>query len=119
MSRHEDVVRLTHMRDYATEAVAMAATGSREALPGDRMRQLALMHLVEIVGEAATRVSEQTAASCPAIPWKQVTGMRHRIVHGYDKVDLRLLWDTIADDFPPLVAALEEAIARIEDARRG
>lgn len=56
MSRHNDLVRMRHMRDFADEAVRMAADRNSADLKNDRMLQLALMHLVEMVGEAACRV---------------------------------------------------------------
>lgn len=114
MSRHDDVIRLRHMLDHAREAVETAASRTRSDLDSDRMFQLAMRQLVEIVGEAADRVSAETQASLQEIPWSRVIGMRHRIIHGYDKVDLSLLWDTIVLDLPPLVGQLERAIARLE-----
>jgi len=92
----------------------MAACLSLAAIESDRMAQLALRHLVEIVGEAADRVSRKTQEDITAIPWSKVVGMRNRIIHGYDKVDLALLWDTIVEDLPPLIKHLDEAIARLE-----
>lgn len=114
MSRHEDLLRLKHMRDYAREAVALAGGLTLESFRADRMAQLALIHLVEIVGEAASRVSPATQSAISDVPWSKVIGTRHRIVHGYDKIDLQLLWDTIRTNLPPLVRQLERAIARLE-----
>ena len=118
MSRHDDLVRLYHMRDYAREALQIVAHRTREDLGTDRMFQLALTRLIEIVGEAANRVSPDGQAAHPSIPWAKITGMRHRIVHGYDLVDNDILWKTTIEDLPPLIAALDEAIARIETARK-
>jgi uncharacterized protein with HEPN domain len=66
--------------------------------------------LVEIIGEAANRVSRPTRVRYPQIPWPQIAGMRNRLVHGYDVIDLDLLWDTITDDLPPLIGALQEIV---------
>jgi uncharacterized protein with HEPN domain len=118
MSRRDDLVRLHHMRDHADEAIRMAEGRAYDGFLSDRMMQLALLHLVEIVGEAASRVAPDTVRSCSAIPWSQITGMRHRIVHGYDKIEFPLLWKTIQEDLPPLVTALDEAIARMEAERK-
>ena len=118
MSRHDDLVRLKHMRDYAREALAIAGGNTLESFTADRMAQLALMHLVDIVGEAASRVSTDTKEAIPAIPWPKVIGTRNRIVHGYDNMNLPLLWETVQFSLPPLIAALDEAIARIEAERR-
>jgi uncharacterized protein with HEPN domain len=106
------------MRDYAKEAVALAGGLTLETFKADRMAQLALIHLVEIVGEAASRVSAASRAAIPAIPWPKVIGTRNRIVHGYDKIDLPLLWDTLRTNLPPLIAALDDAIAGMEAERK-
>ena len=112
MSRHEDTVRLGHMLDHALEAVEMCRGRTRKDLDSDRMLNLALVRLVEIVGEAANRVSKQGQDDRPAIPWRKVIGMRNRIVHGYDQVDFNILWDTIHDDLPPLIETLRTMLAR-------
>jgi len=69
-----------------------------------------LVRLVEIVGEAAAGVSPDGQAEYPSIPWRQIIGMRNRLVHGYESVDLDVLWDTIEDDLPPLIAELERIL---------
>jgi uncharacterized protein with HEPN domain len=112
MTLHDDIVRLRHMLDHAQEAVLMIAGKRREDLGRERLLELALVRLVEIVGEAAARVSPQGQSEYPTIPWRQVVGMRHRLVHGYDRVDLDVLWDTIEDDLPPLIAELEKILAK-------
>ncbi len=75
--------------------------------------RLALTRLVEIVGEAAGRVSPEAQARFPRVPWREAIATRHRITHGYDVVDYDILWDTVQDDFPPLVAALEKALGNL------
>jgi len=110
MTRHDDPTSLRHMLDHAREAVQMAAGRRRNDLKQDRMLELALVRLVEIVGEAATRVSEEGQQRFPSIPWLQVRGLPNRLVHGYDKVDLDILWDIIQDDLPPLIAELQRVL---------
>jgi uncharacterized protein with HEPN domain len=112
MSRHEDTVRLGHMLDHALEAVEMCRGRTRKDLDSDRMLNLALVRLVEIVGEAANRVSKQGQADRPEIPWRQIIGMRNRIIHGYDEVNFDILWAVIHDDLPPLIATLRTMLAR-------
>jgi len=77
----------------------------------DRMFQLALLKLVEVVGEAARRVSPGGQTRYPDIPWRDAITTRNRISHEYDRIDYDIVWDTITDDFPPLVVALERALA--------
>ena len=110
MTRHDDTVRLHHMLDYASEAVEMVRGKGPDDLKRDRVLQLALVRLVEIVGEAATRVSEEGQRRYSSIPWAQARGMRNRLVHGYDKIDLGVLWDTITHDLPPLIAELRHIL---------
>ncbi len=88
----------------------MLGDESREDLGRDRVRQLALTRLVEIIGEAANRVSEDARRDAPKIPWPQIIGMRNRLIHGYDVIDDDLLRDTIANDLPPLIAALQNVL---------
>ena len=107
MTRHDDRTRLLHMLDHAREAVEMVRGRERADLDRDRMLELSLVRLVEIIGEAATRVSEEGQKRYPSVPWREARGMRNRLVHGYDQIDLDVLWATIQDDLPPLVAELE------------
>lgn len=111
MSKRDDRVSLHDMLSHAEEAVDLLGDTSREALLRKRVLQLALTRLVEIVGEAANRVSAETRTVHPEIPWPQIIGMRNRLAHGYDIVDIVLLWDTVAYDLPPLIALLRGVLA--------
>jgi uncharacterized protein with HEPN domain len=111
MSQRDDVVPIRHMLEHAKEALSLVSGRSREELHSHRMLQLALTRLVEIVGEAAGRVSPETQSRFPTVPWREAIATRHRITHGYDVVDYDILWDTVQDDLPPLVAALEGVLA--------
>jgi uncharacterized protein with HEPN domain len=66
--------------------------------------------LVEIVGEAASKIDPGDRARFPGIPWLAIVGMRHRLVHGYDVVDLQILWDTVTEELSPLIAELERIL---------
>ena len=110
MSKHDDRVSVKDMLSHASEAVELLREASREELGRDRVMQLALTRLVEIIGEAANRVSQAARREYPKIPWSQIIAMRNRLVHGYDIIDLDLLWDTVANDLPPLITALKEIV---------
>ena len=84
MTRRNERIGLLHMLDHAVEAVQMIRGHTREDLDGDRKLNLALVRLVEIIGEAATRVTPDVRNRHPGIPWLDIVGMRNRIVHGYD-----------------------------------
>jgi uncharacterized protein with HEPN domain len=107
MTRRDPLIRLRHMLDHAREARDMAQGRTRADLDSDRMLNLALVRLLEIVGEAAARVSDEERARYPAIPWPEIVGPRNRLIHGYDTVDLDILWQIVQTDLPPLIAALE------------
>lgn len=106
MSKRDDRVSLADMLVHAREAVDLLGEANREGLESDRIMQLALTRLMEIVGEAANRVSEATRQRHPQIPWRRIIGTRNRLAHGYDVVDLDILWDIIQYDLPPLIDQL-------------
>lgn len=109
MSKIDDSTRLQHMLEPAMEACEMVRGESRTSLDGDRKLALALVRLIEIVGEAATNVSTETQLRLTEVPWRDAIGMRNRIVHAYFDVDLEIVWQTLTEDFPELIAKLEEA----------
>lgn len=113
MTQHDDPTSLGHMLDHAREAVEMAAGRERRELRQNRMLELALVRLVEIVGEAATRVSDEGQSRFASIPWLQVRGLRNRLAHGYDVIDLDILWDIIQHDLPPLIVELERILGQV------
>ncbi len=95
------------MRDYAREAIAMMDGKTRVALDTDRQLTLALTRLLEIIGEAATRVPEVRRELLPAVPWRQIIALRNRLIHGYDAVDSDVLWHVLKRDLPALVEDLQ------------
>jgi uncharacterized protein with HEPN domain len=103
MSRRDPMVSVHHMLDHAIEAVEMARGRTRADLDTDRMLNLSLVRLVEVVGEAASRVPEEFRARHPNVPWRQTIGMRNRLIHGYDAVNFDILWAIIKKDFPSLM----------------
>ena len=76
----------------------------------DLMRRAAVMRQLEIMGEAARRLSEETRLEISEIPWRQIISMRNRLIHGYDDVDLVIVWESIQNDLPPLIAELEKVV---------
>lgn len=107
MSRHDDRVSLTQMITHVEEAVAVTSGRTARELDSDRMLFLATLKLVEIVGEAATRLSDAFQQNHPEIPWRQIVGTRNRLVHGYDAVDNAVLWVIVTEDFPDLLIKLK------------
>jgi len=108
--RKDDLIRLRHMRDAAREAVEFARNSRRKDLDGDRKLTLALVKDVEIIGEAAYQIAEETRRTLPEIPWGDIVSMRHRLVHAYFDINLDILWKTLQEDLPPLVRILSETL---------
>jgi uncharacterized protein with HEPN domain len=85
---------------------------TREAFDADEVRQLALLHLIQVLGEAASRTAAAYRDAHPELPWTQMIGMRNRIVHGYDDVDPDIVWRVATEDVEPVLAVLERMVAR-------
>jgi uncharacterized protein with HEPN domain len=98
------------MLDAAKEAVEFAAGKSRKDFDDDRMLTLAITKSIEIIGEAATKVSESCKAENNNIPWNDVAGMRNRLIHGYFDINLDIVWETIQTDLPELIESLEKVL---------
>lgn len=110
MSRRDDTNFLRDMLDAAKEAVSFTEDKKRADLDTDRKLVLAIVRLVEVIGEAADHVSGKFQEAHPEIPWPIIVGMRNRLAHAYFEVDLDRAWDTVKDDLPPLIAGLEGII---------
>lgn len=108
--RPDDLIRLRHMLESALEATAFVANKERSSLDRDRVLTLALMKSIEIIGEAASKISDETKADYRQIPWIQIVGMRNRLIHAYHEVDLDVLWHTVIDDLPPLIDSVKRIV---------
>lgn len=71
--------------------------------------QDAVIRRLEIIGEAARRISDETRATLPEIPWRQLIGMRNQVIHLYDGVDMEIVWNTVCHDLPALLETLRQA----------
>lgn len=110
MSKIDDLTRLRHMRDAAVEAREFIGDRTRASLNTDRMLTLALVKDIEIIGEAAGRVSDACQAKYPNLPWVEMIGMRNRLTHAYFDVDLDIVWEVVRNNLPSLIADLETII---------
>lgn len=108
--QRDDKIRFQHMLDAIEEAIGFTDDKQREALDKDRMLVLALIKDVEIVGEAASRISKSAQEATPDIPWESIIGMRNRLIHTYFDVNLDILWQTIRKDLPDLAGKLKAVI---------
>ena len=104
-----DRIRLQHLVDAADAAARFAAGRQRADLDTDQMLLFALVRAVEIVGEAASKVSEESRIALP-LPWSAMVGMRNRLVHAYFDVDRDVLWNTVCLSLPSLREAVHRAL---------
>lgn len=100
-----DVIRVRHMLAAAQEAVGFAAGRQRAQLDHDRMLVLAVVKALEIIGEAASKISPAAREATPNVPWQAIIGMRNRLIHGYFDINLDIVWTTVTDELPPPPAA--------------
>jgi uncharacterized protein with HEPN domain len=106
----DDWVYLGHMLDMSRKAIDLTDGISRAEYDQDEALRLALTHLVQTIGEAAQRVSAEFKQMHPQIPWREMVGMRNRIVHDYLSVDEDVIWGVVQQDLPPLVSLLKDII---------
>ena len=114
MTQHDPEVRIRHMRDHAQEAIDMLGHTTLEQLRDDRKLQLALVQLIEIVGEAATRIPDDVRRANPAVPWQLAADMRNKLIHGYDVIEFSIVFDTVKDDLPALVQQLDAILPQVQ-----
>ena len=108
--RPEDKVRILHMLEAEKSAVDFVAGRDRAALDQDRMLLFALVRAIEIIDEAATKVSVETRENTPAVPWSRIVGMRNPLMHAYFDVDPDIPWRTATEEVPSLIASLKPLI---------
>ncbi|MEW6030199.1 MAG: DUF86 domain-containing protein [Chloroflexota bacterium] len=107
MPLEDDLVYVGHMLDMARRGVEALKSRTRAEYDGDDILRLGLTHIVQVIGEAARKVSPEFQQVHPEIPWRKIVGMRHRIVHDYMRVDEDVLWQVVTNDLPALLPLLE------------
>ena len=108
----DDAVYLSHMLEMASKVAQKLDGIARSNYDNDENLRLALTHLLQVIGEAASRVSHDLRVANPQIEWTAIIGMRQKVVHDYMNVDEDILWETAARDIPPLISALEPLVGR-------
>lgn len=98
------------MIEAADEAMSFIASHTPTGLEKDRKTLFAVIRCIEIIGEAAARISDATRNSAPDVPWSAIVGMRNRLVHAYFDVDADLVWETANIELPALKARLQALI---------
>lgn len=115
MPRKEDIIRLRHMLEAANNAFGYAGRKTREDFLKDAQCQDAVIRRIEIIGEAASRLTPGCLTEFPQIPWKNIINMRNRLIHAYYDINLNTVWSTVAEDLPPLITSLEKIINSEDD----
>jgi uncharacterized protein with HEPN domain len=110
--RDDDRVRLLHMIEAAESVLGFVSGRQREDLNNDRMLLFAVVRAIEVIGEAASRVSDETRSANPQLPWAAIVGMRNRLVHAYFDIDRNIVWKTATEEIPALVTSLRALIAK-------
>lgn len=113
MSR--DLAYLLDILDAARLVQQFAQGVSRSDLARDTLRQYAILHAIQIIGEAARRISDEFRETHLEIPWMKIIGMRNRLVHKYDDVDLDVVWHVIQREIPELITMIEPLVPPDEE----
>lgn len=108
----KDKGRLSHMLEMALLLEDEKKIHSLETVREDKVLFYGLSKMVEIIGEAAYMITKDFKAENPELPWRQIEGMRHILVHGYYTISAEVLWDVIENDIPSLIPVLRAYIAR-------
>jgi uncharacterized protein with HEPN domain len=104
--RPDDAVRIRHMIEAAESAQRFIAERQCTDLDTDQMLLFALVRAVEIIGEAASKISPEMRRAAPSVPWSAITAMRNRLIHAYFDIDHKILWKTVSEEIPALLSFL-------------
>ena len=109
--KDNDKIRIKHITDASEEALSFVGNVEREKFFKNRMLILSVIKEIEIAGEAASKISEETKVKYSNVPWKDIVGMRNRLIHGYFDVNIELVWNTIKNNLNPLISSLKNILA--------
>jgi uncharacterized protein with HEPN domain len=112
-----DAALLLDMLIAAQDAQGFVSALDKGAFLASRLHQSAVIRSLEIIGEAAGNVSAATQAAYPEIPWREITAMRHQLIHGYADVNLDRVWDTVQGHLAPLIAILRRVVPKDDNAQ--
>ena len=106
--------RLEHILTGIDDAISFADQVTFEELADDKLHTYALVHSIQIIGEAAYKLTKEFRDSHPEVEWRDIIGLRHVLVHDYYTVDLSLLWNVVHEELPPL---REQIVAYLADTK--
>ncbi len=105
--KRNELIYVAHMYDMARKISERFQDRTREEFEANEDLQLATIHLIQTIGEAASRLSEEFRDTHPQVPWGEIVGMRNRLVHDYLHVDLSVVWEVAMQHIDPLIEQLE------------
>ncbi len=108
----DDRVYLEHIRDALADIGTYTSAG-RDAFFEQRIRQDATLRKLEVIGQAVKNLSDDSKSRQPQIPWKQIAGMRDKVIHDYFGVNLEIVWAVVEKDLPQLMSAIRDLLASI------
>ena len=111
-----DIAYLLDIMESAKLALDYVKGKTRVEFFDDLQCQDAVVRRLEIIGEAANRISEETQIGFPNLPWNDMIGMRNVIIHDYDDVDMAIVWETVQNDLSALISALEKLVPPEDEA---
>ena len=106
----DDRIRLLHMAEAAEAVLLFIENRRRQDLETDQMLLFAIIRAIEVLGEASSRISDDTRSAFPNIPWSSITDMRNRLIHGYFDIDGDIVWNTASYEIPVLLADLRRIL---------
>ena len=110
-----DKARLSDMLDEALKVQKFVDNKKREDFDNDDMLSYAVIRAVEVIGEAAAQVTTETRQQYPNVSWKNIIGMRNRLIHAYRDVDLDIVWNVATQNLPHLIAQLSEILSNLDE----
>ena len=106
-----DQIRLHHMLEFAQKVQHHTSKMTRDTLDADELALMGIIRLIEMIGEAASKISPEIQKQHSQIDWAGIIGMRNRVIHGYFDIDLDIIWDTIQHNIPPLINQLTNILS--------
>lgn len=113
MSKHDPKVTLRQIADSAVRAQELCTQNELAEILVDWQKRLAFERVMEVLG-GTKRLPLELCQRYPSVPWKLIAGMRDRVSHGYDAIDYAVLWDTVRDDVPLLLATVQRMLRDLE-----
>ena len=106
-----DKGHLFDILEAARLALSYIEDKSLDTFLKDTQCQDAVIRRLEIIGEASRRLSDETRQTLPEIPWREIIGMRNMLIHDYDDIDMKIVWDTVSEHLEPLIKVLDKVVS--------